>query len=396
MAAVLRKSMKYLSALTLTGVRIGRRAETRKGVTKALFKSLSKSLMGRGIGNPHKAPPRLSVVCIGATTASLGTQGLRNQVTLKKRAKKRLGDHELYPHLTQSLTLSHINKKLNTVKSSEKIYLILDDDFFHFVDIEAPNQIPTRELEAMFTWALKEKGFAPLEDWLWDIYQYPSADDPHYYVALLQRQQAEFYLERLALTPAQVACLQPAKVVRSSHPVLSNSLPFPPVQGPWLDFEQLNVLLARLHQPCAEVNLLTNTATRSRRQFQTASIECAAALLLGIAVAYAWWPQHPPNYLLPAQLSLPSPTTTHPLLAHEPLWRALQQLDHTEVGLHQVEFQRGRWQISMRARDLMTGQASLEAFTQALDDSWHVRPVSIRSGGQGSGQATIVELEVSQ
>ena len=108
MAAVLRKSMKYLSALTLTGVRIGRRAETRKGVTKALFKSLSKSLMGRGIGNPHKAPPRLSVVCIGATTASLGTQGLRNQVTLKKRAKKRLGDHELYPHLTQSLTLSHL------------------------------------------------------------------------------------------------------------------------------------------------------------------------------------------------------------------------------------------------------------------------------------------------
>lgn len=339
----------------------------------------------------------LSAVCIGATTASLGTFALHETGTPKKRAKKRLGDNEPRPHLTQSLTLSLISKKLDALKSSEKIHLILEDDFFHFVDIEAPNQIPTRELEAMFTWALKEKGFAPLDDWLWDIYQYPSADDPHYHLALLQRQQAELYLERLALTPAQVASLQPARVVSLAGSKRTDSLPFPPVHGPWLDRSQLDVLLARLYKPSAAVNLLANIAIRTRRQFQLASLECFVALLVGIAMTYAWWPQTPSSQLIASLPSLTTPTAAHPLLTHESLWEALQTPYETDVRLHQVEFQRGRWQISMRARDLMTGQVWLEAFTQALDDGWHVKPVSIRSrGAQGESPGTLVELEVSR
>lgn len=411
MAAVLRKWIQQLTAYnplgTPTDIPSSADKRSPSGIGQGSFiqaffmrgffmKAVKAKAFIRAVGTPRRPAPRRSTVYIGETTATLGSVVQGKQTARQKNAKKRLGNRGPYPHLTQSLTLSHISKKLGALKSSEKIHLILDDDFFQFIDIEAPHQIPARELETMFVWALNERGFGPLDDWYWEIYQHPSASDQHYHVALLQRQQVELYLERLALHPAQVASLQPARVVRLVPGTPPYAEATQRLHGPWLDEAQLNLVMAHLQQPCSPVNLLANIATRQRRQFTWASLECVTAALLLTAVAYAWWPQHPPNYLIPSQLSLATQSSTHPLLHHEPLWQALQTLDHAEVGLQELEFQRGRWHIKLYARNLITGQTWLEAFTQALDESWRVTPLSIRSSERGNGHTTIVELEVSR
>ena len=399
MAAVLRKWIKFLITLMPQGARTpvftgrtGRmRALARIASAWRIIPTFNKVL-------PVKAARRgrMTAVYIGATTATLATLAVEVGAPTQKTAKKRLGDSESYPRLTQSLTLSHVSKKLEALKSSEKIHLILDDDFFHFVDVEAPSQIPARELEALFNWALKEKGFAPIDEWLWDIYQHPNESHPNYQLALLQRQQAEFYLDRLALNRSQVASLQPARVTTLANPKQDTLAASVPIQGPWLDFAQLRVLLARAQMPSSAFNLLANIAMRNRQTFQRAGAECTAVIGLAVAACSAWWPQNPPTYLIPPQLSLPTSINTHPLLDHEPLWQILREHDPAEIRLQQLEYQRGRWQISMRTRNLVTGQTWLETFSQRLGESWQVKPISIRSGGHNSGYKTVVEVEVSR
>lgn len=323
-------------------------------------------------------------VCIGASTITLGV--------LVRGAKKRLGDNGLRPSLTQSLTLSLIARRLAKLKSSDKVRLILEDRFFHFVDVEAPEQIPAHELDSIFSWALKEKGFAPIDDWLWDILSTPTQAQPHYQLVLLERQQADLYLERLQLSRSQVTSIQPARAI-----IGLPSLPeLPP--GPWLNLEHLAVVLSSYTQRTMSVNLFANVVTRTQRHFQLGLTEFAIASLMVAGLVYIWWPRSPNPYLLPPQITLPSTAQTHPLLVHAMLWDALRQpmqvtpMHLTPVQLNQVEFRRGRWYVSLRANDLGSGQLWVEALTTALSAPWQVKPVSISS----SEHASLFELEISR
>lgn len=356
----------------------------------AFLRKWAKYLTKRTSAKRILAQPRFPTLCIGASTVTLGLLAqdgaARNTARSEKQAKKRLGDDGLRPSLTQSLTLSLITKRLDKLKSSDKVRLILDDRFFHFVDVEAPEQIPAHEIDSIFSWTLKEKGFAPVEDWLWDILSTPTTDQPHYQLALLERQQAELYLERLQLNHSQVSSIQPARAITPINPAPL----LPP--GPWLKREHVDTVLSSFAQRSMSVNLLANVVARARHQFQLGLSELTLALLLGASLVYLWWPKNPPTYALPTQTSLPSAAAPHPLLAHAALWDALRQPEQTQVQLSQVEFRRGRWYVSIRASDISSGQMWVESLTEALSTPWHVNPLTISS----SGQSSLFELEISR
>lgn len=345
-------------------------------------------------------------LCIGTDTVTLGyyastqvdnhTQGHRQRFVIwPKKTKKRLGDQEHCPHLTQSSTLSLITEKLSQLKSSDKIQLILDDSFFHWVDVEAPQDIPPHEMDTIFTWALKEQGFAPLDDWLWDVWQSPTPERPNYQLIVIERQQVELYTERLQLSQSRIACVQPTAIASmgsgANMDTVEPSMPVP-IAGPWLNRQQLNTVLVSLTGSEYAVNLLNNITRRTQRRFLLGTLELSAALGVVLFIVYSMWPQTPPSYLIPPTITLQSNPTVHPLLAHETLWQALQVADTNQVNLQQLDFRRGRWHIRLRGADLNSGQAWLDALSQALPPPWQVHPTSTTS----SEHASVFEVEVSR
>ena len=282
-------------------------------------------------------------------------------------AKKRLGSRRYTPSLTQSLTLSHANRILHTLKSSADLAIILPAALFTRVKLAAPTELAPSELAPTLRWAIQQQGFSPLEDWLWDAISQTetSAGQAHWEVTLLPVSVLDTYLERLGINQARLASLIPDDQIAPASLVLP--------MGPWLDNSQIYLALSYLQQrvealnsgsrgtgrhlePASfrwspQLNLACNLTTQTTKRYYRGFFQCALMTSAMVVAGTVCWTQQATvspsaNDANVSQAMAPS-IPLQPFFQHSQLWQALYALDGESVSIRHLEYLRGKWLLQI-------------------------------------------------
>lgn len=335
----------------------------------------------------------------------------------QKQTKKRPGWRSDASSLTQSLTLSHIHRILNTLNSSAPITIILPKGLFTQVQLAAPTDLAPQDLGPTLRWAIQQQGFSPLENWLWDAIKIPKTptEQARWDILLIEANVVESYLQRLGLRRKQLrSLLADDQVLLAEQPL---------VAGPWLNKQQAQLALSYLHQyqasdaqpstaakakqkTTAGFNLAGNLIAQTTRRYHLAFIQCALAACFIAVAASTWWlhtkalasTKLSANVEPPVAQSLPS----QPLFQHAHIWQALYALNGETVEVQRFEFRRGRWLLQIKTLDpgaaddwISQLQAKLNLLMEATvpgHGAWRV----ITHASRSSEGSTTYELEVLQ
>lgn len=335
----------------------------------------------------------------------------------QKKTKKRPGWRSDAPSLTQSLTLSHIHRILNTLNSSAPIAIILPKDLFTQIQLAAPTDLAPQDLAATLRWAIQQQGFSPIENWLWDAIKIPEtpSEQARWELLLIEAAVVENYLQRLGLK-----CKQLRSLLADDQVLLAEQ---PLVAGPWLNKHQAQLALSYLHQyqasdaqpstaaktkqkTTADFNLAANLIAQTTRRYHLAFIQCALASCCVAMVASAWWlhtkglasTELSGSIEPPVVQSLPS----QPLFQHAHIWQALYALHGQTVEIQRLEFRRERWLLQIKTLDPAAAddwisqlQAKLSLLTN-VSVSGHRGWRVITHASRSSEGSTTYDLEILQ
>ncbi len=327
-----------------------------------------------------------------------------------RQAKKRLGlvgparlQSAYKPAtITQSLSLSHIAKKLGGLKSSTRVVIVFPHHFFTPLDITLPSALNPSELSTTIDWAIEQQGFAPAQDWAWDLVDTPVASTTQA-LLLITQAQIDLYCERLGLNRSKIAAVVPDTGFCKITPTKSPNFE---THGPWLAATHLPALynaletLPKLIKP----NLAYNTAKRLSQHYRHGAFQVGSLLLCVLGCVYFLWPQEPSHITVPQVISLPNLAVSHPIAQHLQLWQQILLQANPALQLQSLEFRRGRWYLSASVSTQSHAQGDVTASAPAVGQQWITQlqdslpaPWTVRLvSSQSEAAQTKLELEISQ